>query len=44
MTATFLQDDSIPYGTSVITSVQKPQVNHAGRMIQAAIVTVKQNI
>jgi len=44
MKAVILPDDSIPYGSSVISSVQKPQVNRAGRMIQAATVTVRQNI
>ncbi len=39
----FVPDESLPMGSSVITSVQKPQVNRAGRMIQAASVTVGQN-
>lgn len=42
--AVFVADDGLPVGSSVITSVQKPQVNRAGRMIQAASVTVAQNI
>lgn len=40
----FASDESLPVGSSIITSVQKPQVNRAGRMIQAASVTVGQNI
>ena len=43
-TAVFVLDESLPLGSSVITSVQKPQVNHNGKMIQAACVTVGQNI
>ena len=42
--AVFVSDDGLQPGYSVITSVQKPQVNRAGRMIQAASVTVAQNI
>lgn len=44
VTAVFIADEGLPEGTSVITSVQKPQINHAGRMIQAASVTVVQNV
>lgn len=44
VTAVFVPDEGLPEGTSVITSVQKPQINHAGRMIQAASVTVAQNV
>ena len=43
MTALFVLDESLPPGSSVITSVQKPQVNRNGKMIQAASVTVGQN-
>lgn len=42
--AVFVADDGLPAGSSVITSVQKPQVNKAGKMIQAACVTVAQNV
>lgn len=42
--AVFVADDGLPVGSSVITSVQKPQVNKAGKMIQAACVTVAQNV
>ena len=44
MHAVFVSDDGLPQGCSVITSVQKPQVNRAGKMIQAASVTVAQNV
>ena len=44
MTAVFVLDESLPSGSAIITSVQKPQVNHNGKMIQAACVTVGQNI
>lgn len=42
--AVFVPDDGLPVGSSVITSVQRPQVNKAGKMIQAASVTVAQNV
>lgn len=42
--AVFVADDGLPVGSSVITSVQKPQVNKAGKMIQAACVIVAQNV
>ena len=43
MSAVFVPDESLPFGSSIITSVQKPQVNRNGKMIQAASVTVGQN-
>lgn len=43
ITAVFVPDESLPLGSTVITSVQKPQINRAGKMIQAASVTVGQN-
>ena len=43
LTAVFVPDEKLPQGESVITSVQKPQVNRGGKMIQAASVTVGQN-
>ena len=43
MSVVFVLDESLPPGSSIITSVQKPQVNHNGLMIQAANVTVGQN-
>ena len=44
VSAVFVPDETLPLGRSIITSVQKPQVNRAGRMIQAATVTVGQNV
>lgn len=44
VTAVFVPDENLPMGSSIITSVQKPQVNRGGKMIQAASVTVGQNI
>ena len=44
VTAVFVPDESLPPGSSVITSVQKPQVNRAGKMFQSASVTVGQNV
>lgn len=43
MSAVFVLDENLPSGSSIITSVQKPQVNRNGKMIQAACVTVGQN-
>ncbi len=43
MSAVFVLDENLPSGSSIITSVQKPQVNRNGKMIQAASVTVGQN-
>ena len=40
----FVEDENVSLGSSIITSVQKPQVNRGGRMIQAASITVGQNI
>ena len=39
----FVEDENVPLGSSVIISVQKPQVNRSGRMIQAPSVTVGEN-
>lgn len=44
VTASFVQDDSLAKGESIITSITKPQINYNGVMIQAAQVTVSQNI
>ena len=41
--AVFVEDKNVSPGSSVIISVQKPQVNRAGKMIQAPSVTVGQN-
>ena len=42
--AHFNYDESLPEGSSVITSVTRPQVNYDGEMIQVAIITVTQNL
>jgi hypothetical protein len=42
--AVFVEDENVSPGCSIITSVQKPQVNRGGRMVQAASITVGQNI
>ena len=42
--AVFVPDESLEEGATVIQSVQKPQVNYRGKMIQAASITVGQNI
>lgn len=42
--ADFVADESMAPGTSIITSVTKPQVLYNGQMIQKATVTVTQNI
>lgn len=43
-TPAFHDDDSIEQGKRIITSVMKPQINYKGKMIQAAEITVSQNI
>lgn len=42
--ANFVIDDSIEMGQQIITGIIKPQVNYRGQMIQAAEITVSQNI
>ena len=42
--ANFTEDESLPLGTQTITNVIKPQINYKGKMIQAAQITVSQNI
>lgn len=44
VTANFIEDDSINQGQQIITSIIKPQINYQGQMIQAAQITVSQNI
>lgn len=43
-TVVFVPDESLEVGASVIQSVQKPQVNYQGKMIQSASITVGQNM
>lgn len=42
--ATFVEDEDLSKGEQIITSVIKPQINYKGVMIQAAQITVSQNI
>ncbi len=42
--ANFVLDPSLAEGEQIITSVTKPQINYNGVMIQAAHITVSQNI
>lgn len=41
---TFVDDDSIEQGKHIVTGITKPQINYKGTMIQAAQITVSQNI
>ena len=42
--ASFVQDEDLNPGEQIISGIVKPQINHNGKMIQAAQVTVSQNI
>lgn len=42
--ANFVVDEDLDEGAQVITGITKPQVNYNGQMIQAAQITVSQNI
>lgn len=42
--ANFNDDDEIEEGMRIITAIIKPQINYKGQMIQAAQITVSQNI
>lgn len=42
--ANFVQDEDLNPGEQIISGIVKPQINHNGKMIQAAQVTVSQNI
>lgn len=44
LSASFISDDSIEEGKQIITGIVKPQINYKGKMIQAAQITVSQNI
>ena len=44
VSAAFVHDGQIPRGEAKIISVQLPQVNYCGKMIQCAKVTVGENI
>ncbi len=40
----FIDDETLPSGKRIITSIIKPQINYRGEMIQSAQITVSQNI
>lgn len=42
--ANFVADEKISIGSQIITGIIKPQINYNGQMIQAAQITVSQNI
>ncbi len=42
--ANFVVDETLPEGDSIITGIIKPQIIYNGKMIQAAQITVSQNI
>lgn len=44
VTANFVEDDNIEHGQQIITGIIKPQINYQGQMIQAAQITVSQNL
>lgn len=44
LSASFVSDDSIEEGKQIITGIVKPQINYKGKMIQAAQITVSQNV
>ena len=44
VSANFVVDEDLEEGKQVITGITKPQVNYNGQMIQAAQITVSQNI
>ncbi len=44
VTANFVEDENLPEGKQIITSIIKPQINYNGKMIQSAQITVSQNL
>ena len=44
VTANFVEDEDLEQGKQIITGIIKPQINYRGEMIQAAQITVSQNI
>lgn len=44
VTANFIEDESLDQGQQLITGIIKPQINYKGKMIQAAQITVSQNV
>lgn len=43
-TANFIDDEDLEQGKQIITGIIKPQINYNGKMIQAAQITVSQNV
>lgn len=44
VTANFVEDETLEPGQQIITGIIKPQINYKGKMIQAAQITVSQNL
>ena len=44
VTANFVEDENLEQGQQIITGIIKPQINYHGQMIQAAQISVSQNI
>lgn len=44
VTANFVEDEELGQGKQIITGIIKPQINYKGEMIQAAQITVSQNL
>ncbi|MBR4917776.1 MAG: hypothetical protein IKZ52_00980 [Bacteroidales bacterium] len=44
VTANFVTDETLAEGVQIITGIIKPQINYCGKMIQAAQITVNQNL
>lgn len=44
VTANFVADEELEEGKQIITGITKPQINYNGQMIQAAQITISQNI
>lgn len=44
VSANFITDENLEEGSQIITGITKPQINYDGKMIQAAEITVSQNI
>ncbi|MDE6329170.1 MAG: hypothetical protein K2L83_00490 [Muribaculaceae bacterium] len=44
VTANFVEDEELPFGKQIISTIIKPQINYKGKMIQSAQITVSQNI
>lgn len=42
--ADFVEDENMPLGTQIITGIRKPQILFNGKLLQAAEITVSQNI